>query len=213
MLTACLREGQTFQRGEVEHMTPGGEVRHLGVTISPIYRARGARRGPVRARIGETGRLANKRRRALPDERFDRIDRSAEADPLEGKSGRAWRNVRRNRARVQKRAGDHFRLRADDSQGIEAGRHSESAGSILDQTRALTHVVTEFLRFAKPLEICYEPVRAGAMVERVAEELRETVPQCTVDWKARFQELPGDEALIRQALVNLIRNAAEATRD
>ncbi len=34
----------------------------------------------------------------------------------------------------------------------------ESAERILEQTRALTHVVTEFLRFAKPLEICYETV-------------------------------------------------------
>src|SRR5271169_1755809 len=39
MLTACLHEGKTFQRGEVEHMTSNGDVRHLGVTISPIYRA------------------------------------------------------------------------------------------------------------------------------------------------------------------------------
>ncbi len=38
MLTACLRDGKTFQRGEVEHLTTEGEVRRLGVTISPIYR-------------------------------------------------------------------------------------------------------------------------------------------------------------------------------
>src|SRR5271170_4430567 len=37
MLTACLRDGKTFQRGEVEHMTSEGEIRRLGVTISPIY--------------------------------------------------------------------------------------------------------------------------------------------------------------------------------
>src|SRR5580692_7199646 len=37
MLTACLRDGKTFQRGEVEHLTADGEVRRLGVTISPIY--------------------------------------------------------------------------------------------------------------------------------------------------------------------------------
>ena len=36
MLTACIRDGKTFQRGEVEHLTAEGEVRHLGVTISPI---------------------------------------------------------------------------------------------------------------------------------------------------------------------------------
>src|ERR1700693_3742751 len=39
MLTACLRDGKIFQRGEVEHVTTQGEVRRLGVTISPVYRA------------------------------------------------------------------------------------------------------------------------------------------------------------------------------
>ena len=38
LLTACLHEGKTFHRGEVEHQTAEGEVRRLGVTISPIYR-------------------------------------------------------------------------------------------------------------------------------------------------------------------------------
>jgi len=51
MLTACIRDGKTFQRGEVEHMTPEGEVRHLGVTISPIYRSgrSPSRPGPTHA--------------------------------------------------------------------------------------------------------------------------------------------------------------------
>src|SRR5271168_3762693 len=45
MLTACLKDGQTFHRGEVEHVTPHGEARHLGLTISPIFRpARNAKR-------------------------------------------------------------------------------------------------------------------------------------------------------------------------
>ena len=30
MLTACLRDGKTFQRGEVEHLTSEGEVRRSG---------------------------------------------------------------------------------------------------------------------------------------------------------------------------------------
>jgi signal transduction histidine kinase len=88
----------------------------------------------------------------------------------------------------------------------------ESSERILDQTRALTHVVTEFLRFAKPLEICYETVAMQPLVERVAEELHEATPQCEVECEGSFVELPGDEALLRQALVNLTRNAAEAAR-
>src|SRR5580693_2970930 len=49
MLTACLRDGKIFQRGEVEHVTTQGEVRRLGVTISPVYRAV---RNAVRTGVG-----------------------------------------------------------------------------------------------------------------------------------------------------------------
>ncbi len=86
----------------------------------------------------------------------------------------------------------------------------DSAERILDQTRSLTHVVTEFLRFAKPLEICYETVAMKALVERVAEDVHETFPECVVECEGAFLDLPGDEALLRQALLNLTRNAAES---
>src|SRR5579863_4958986 len=64
MLEDCLREGKTFHRGEVEHITGDGEVRHLGVTISPIYRgARSAARlkagSSSAAAIGEPETRAN----------------------------------------------------------------------------------------------------------------------------------------------------------
>ena len=37
LLTAyCLQEGQTFRREEIEYTTSAGELRQLGVTISPI---------------------------------------------------------------------------------------------------------------------------------------------------------------------------------
>src|ERR1700691_2683523 len=56
MLTACLRDAKTFQRGEVEHMTTDGEVRRLGVTISPIYRTvRNPARGNPALHIKSSG--------------------------------------------------------------------------------------------------------------------------------------------------------------
>ncbi len=74
-------------------------------------------------------------------------------------------------------------------------------------------MVTEFLRFAKPLEICYETVPMQTLVEKVAEELHETIPECAVQFEGTFQDLPGDEALIRQALLNLARNGAQAAKE
>ena len=92
------------------------------------------------------------------------------------------------------------------------GDTRDSAEKILDQTRALTHVVTEFLKFAKPLEICYETVAMEPLVERLAEELQESLPKCKFAYEGTFLELPGDEALLRQALLNLARNGAESAR-
>src|SRR5256885_4592888 len=39
LVAECLAEGKIFRREQVEHVTPSGERRHLGVTISPIRRA------------------------------------------------------------------------------------------------------------------------------------------------------------------------------
>jgi signal transduction histidine kinase len=94
---------------------------------------------------------------------------------------------------------------------VATGDVRDSSERILDQTRALTHVVTEFLRFAKPLEICYETVPMQSVVAKVAEELQETIPGCVVQWEGSFEELPGDEALLRQALLNLARNGVQAS--
>ena len=88
----------------------------------------------------------------------------------------------------------------------------ENSERILEQTRALTHVVTEFLRFARPLELACETVPVESLVERVAIEIREAVPGCLVQSEGQFSEVPGDEGLLRQALLNLTRNAAEAVR-
>ena len=48
------------------------------------------------------------------------------------------------------------------------------------------------------------------LLERVAGELLEAIPHVALTVEGDFLEVPGDEALLRQALLNLARNAAEA---
>src|SRR5580704_1704141 len=60
MLTACIRDGKTFQRGEIEHLTSDGSVRNLGVTISPIYRgARASSKSGVAEGVANTPHAPN----------------------------------------------------------------------------------------------------------------------------------------------------------
>jgi len=211
MLTACLREGQTFQRGELDHLTPEGEVRHLGVTISPIYRSV---RNIVRSIAEPSSSATELKISGALCLMSDLTELTALQKQIRWKENlAALGEMSAGIAHEFKNAlatvsGYAQMIRSE----AKPGDIRESAERILDQTRALTHVVTEFLRFAKPLEICYETVSMKSLVERVAEELHEANPDCAVQCEGTFLDLPGDEALLRQALVNLTRNASEAAR-
>jgi len=209
MLGECLRHGETFQRSEVEHVTPEGEVRRLGVTISPIFQAP---RPALRTRVSDPPMKPVARVSGALCLMSDLTELTALQKQIRWKENlAALGEMSAGIAHEFKNAlatisgyAQMIRNEAPD------GDTSESAERILEQTRALTHVVTEFLRFAKPLEISYEMVPIKALLERVAEELREAAPRCQVSCEGTFPDLPGDEALLRQALVNLTRNAAEA---
>ena len=218
MLTACIRDGKTFQRGEIEHLTSDGSVRNLGVTISPIYRA---------ARASSKSGVAE----GLP-QAPNAKDTHAQDMKISGALCLMSDLTELTALQKQIRWKENLAALGEMSAGIAhefknslatisgyaqmirsettPGDVRESSERILEQTRALTHVVTEFLRFAKPLEICYETVPMQTVVEKVAEELHETIPQCAVEFEGTFQDLPGDEALLRQALLNLARNGAES---
>src|ERR1700723_2309326 len=209
MLTACIRDGKTFQRGEVEHLTSEGEVRHLGVTISPIYRTV---RAPVRLANDPTPPAAEMKVSGALCLMSDLTELTALQKQIRWKENLAA--LGEMSAGIAHEFKNSLATISGYAQMIRSetapGDVRESSERILEQTRALTHVVTEFLRFAKPLEICYETVPMQTVVEKVAEELHETIPQCAVEFEGTFQDLPGDEALLRQALLNLARNGAES---
>jgi signal transduction histidine kinase len=209
MLTACLRDGKIFQRGEVEHLTAEGEVRRLGVTISPIYRHE---RMTVRRNVSDPPRKPEKKVSGALCLMSDLTELTALQKQIRWKENLAA--LGEMSAGIAHEFKNSLATISGYAQMIRSeckpGDTRESAEKILDQTRALTHVVTEFLKFAKPLEICYETVSMAELVERLVVELGESVPQCTFTSEGAFLELPGDEALLRQALLNLARNGAEA---
>jgi signal transduction histidine kinase len=91
-----------------------------------------------------------------------------------------------------------------------SGEAADYAQRILEQTQNITHVVMEFLKYARPLDISSEPVALQSVVERVAAEVGEANPEIRIRCEGPFGEVAGDEGLLRQALLNLARNAAEA---
>jgi signal transduction histidine kinase len=218
MLTACIRDGKTFQRGEIEHLTSDGSVRNLGVTISPIYRAaRASSKSGVADNLTQAPHAKDAHAQDMKISgalclMSDLTELTALQKQIRWKENLAA--LGEMSAGIAHEFKNSLATISGYAQMIRSettpGDVRESSERILEQTRALTHVVTEFLRFAKPLEICYETVPMQTVVEKVAEELHETIPQCAVEFEGTFQDLPGDEALLRQALLNLARNGAES---
>ena len=193
LIAQCLADGVIFRREQVEHVTPSGDRRRLGVTISPIRRGKEKINGAI-CLLTDLSELA-----AL-QQQMQLKENLAALGELSAGMAHEFKNA------LATISGYAQMICAEELTG-EAGDY---ASRILEQTRSITHVVTEFLKYARPLEIVNEPVELLAVVERVASEVGETRPDLHLTWEGEFGSVSGDEGLLRQALLNLARNAAQA---
>jgi signal transduction histidine kinase len=193
LLAGCLAHGTIFRREEVEHITPAGVPRRLGVTISPIRRG-GEEISGVMCLLTDLTELA-----AL-QQQMQLKENLAALGELSAGIAHEFKNA------LATISGYAQMIRAE---GV-TGEAAEYAQQILEQTRNITHVVTEFLKYARPLDISDEPVALQTVVERVVSEISEAIPAVHVCSEGQFGDVAGDEGLLRQALLNLARNAAEA---
>src|SRR3984893_19422153 len=189
----CLAQGNIFRREQVEHVTPAGECRHLGVTISPIRRGNEKINGAICL-------LSDLTEFAALQQQMQLKENLAALGELSAGMAHEFKNA------LATISGYAQMIRAEEL----AGEAADYADRILDQTRSITHVVTEFLKFARPLDIANEAVPLEGVVERVVSEVAEAKPDVQLRSEGAFGSVPGDEGLLRQALLNLVRNAAEA---
>ncbi len=200
LLASCLQEGRSYQREEIDYRTPNGETRRLGVTISPTYPTQAA---PGSGQSKPTGALC-----LLSDlTELTALQKQIRLQENMAALGEMSAGI----AHEFKNALAIISGYAQMIRGEAAGETAESADRILKETRALTHVVTEFLRFARPLEVSHETVSLRTVVDQVADEVRQALPGVAIETQGDFTDVTADQGLLRQALLNLVRNAAEAT--
>ena len=88
-----------------------------------------------------------------------------------------------------------------------------AAASLLNEVRNLSGMVTAFLNFARPQPLQLEQVSLAELIDDCAAELapvfQELNVQLVVD-AARSLMVQADERMLRLALLNLMRNGAEA---
>jgi len=194
LVEQCLNEGQVFRREQTAHVAPNGTHRELGVTISPI------RRGQEKA-TGAICLLSDLTELASLQKQMQLRENLAALGELSAGIAHEFKNA------LATISGYAQMIHSDPA----AADTSENAGKILEQTRNVTHVVTEFLRYARPLDISAETVSLAPLVARAVSEIQELFPQVTIQTEGDFGEVAGDDGLLRQALLNLVRNAAEAS--
>src|SRR5205085_264669 len=107
--------------------------------------------------------------------------------------------------------------------GLAFRRYSEALGASPEMTKLIAECLSTGKIFRREevehippagdtrrLGIPDERVALQTMVERVVAEVGEVLPLVKIRWEGTFGEVGGDEGLLRQALLNLARNAAEA---
>ena len=192
LVAECLETGRIFRREEVEHVPPAGDTRHLGVTISPIRRGEGQISGVI-CLLTDLTELAALQQRMQLKENLAVLGELSAGIAHEFKNALAT-------------ISGYAQMIPDSSPKESA----DYAKKIVEQTRNITHMVAEFLKYARPLEIPEERVGLENVVNRAVAEVMQAMPQVTIECKGNFGDVAGDEGLLRQALLNLARNAAEA---
>jgi len=199
LLTGSLRDGLTFQREELDHLTPAGELRRLGLTISPVVPP-----GDSKGKI--TGALC-----LLTDlTELNALQQQVRLRENLAALGEMSAGIAHEFKNSLATISGHAQLIRDEA--LATGEIADSAAKIMAQTQSLASMVTEFLRFARPLDVTAEPVATAPLLQQVLDECARQFP--AVDFSIEGESLPilGDEPLLRQALSNLLRNAAQAAQ-
>jgi signal transduction histidine kinase len=171
---------------------------HLGVTVSPILEAEGGQGGAICLFTDLTAVVDLEERLRLKES-------LATVGELTAGIAHEFRNGL---------ATIHGYARLLDPALLPESLHPYVVG-IREETEALRNVVMNFLNFAKPAELHLAPVELRALADRAAEDVRPEVRARggSVRVLGEFGRVDGDEVLLRQALINLCRNALEACVD
>jgi PAS domain S-box-containing protein len=89
--------------------------------------------------------------------------------------------------------------------------HRPYVDGIRQEAESLGHVMTNFLKYARPEQMTFVDVDLEAVARRAAGDVAQDVPAGTdVRIDGVFAPIVGDDVLLRQVFSNLIRNGAEA---
>lgn len=201
LLRRALEAGEGRSREVVTLRGPDGRTGHIGAMLSPIRSAASATGSS--AVEGVVCLLTDLTEIRLLRERGRLRENLAGLGELSAGIAHEFRNAL---AVIQ----GHARL-AEKTAAIK-GAPSEHATAILREVGRIQAVVTDFLRYARPQTPDLHEIDLEALVRDVAAGFRAETRRVIIALRLEgtFPRICADENLLGQALMNLLRNAAEA---
>ena len=196
MIGDCLQNGTLYRRTEIEAVSPDGKLRRLGATVAPIELP--PERGP-------RGALCLLTDITEVTELREQVALKNNLESLGEMSAGLAHEFKNAIATLQGYAQLLQSLELNDKAQV-------AAGSLLNEVRNLSSMVTAFLNFARPQPLQLEEVSVAELISDCAQELKELQVRLVIDADSSLM-VRVDDRMLRTALLNLIRNGAEANPD
>ncbi|HKG59006.1 MAG TPA: ATP-binding protein [Pyrinomonadaceae bacterium] len=193
MVSDCLQTGTVYRRTEIEAVSENGKLRRLGATVAPIDLP--PERGPRGALclLTDITEVTELREQVALKNNLESLGEMSAGLAHEFKNAIAT-----------------LQGYAQLLQSMELNDNAEvAAASLLNEVRNLSGMVTAFLNFARPQPLQLEEVSLSDLIADCATELR---LQSVIDVDPSLA-VRADERMLRTALLNLMRNGAEANPD
>lgn len=215
MVNDCLQSGKVYRREEIESLTEKQLPRKLGATVAPIELASDRGTRGALCLLTDITEVTQLREQVALKKNLESLGEMSAGLAHEFKNAIATLH-------------GYVQL----LQSLELDERARAtASSLLNEVRNLSDLVTSFLNFARPQPLQLDEVNLRELVIDCGGELAATFKQSGVELlfagSADGSAAPAagsastvhpliiraDERMLRQALLNLIRNAAEAVSE
>jgi signal transduction histidine kinase len=200
MVGSCLADGRVYRRIELEYVNGMTGAKRIGGTIAPIELSESGARGAVclLTDITEVTRLR------------EQVALKRNLESLGEMSAGLAHEFKNAMAALHGYA--QFLQSIDHDE-----RGKAAADALVQEVRTLSDMITSFLNFARPQPLQFEEIQLGELMQECLRETRSLFDQRdispTVKEGSHAVEIRADPRLLRQVLLNLLRNAAEAIPD
>ena len=199
MVETSLRTGQIFRRAEIES-TGETKVKRLGATVAPIDPSASGSQGAL-CLITDLTEVTQLREQVALKRSLENLGEMSAGLAHEFKNAMAA-----------------LHGYAQFLQNIDHNEQAKGAAdALVQEVRNLSDMTTAFLNFAKPQPLQLEEVSVEEVLTDCTRELKSLYEKRKVELAMeRTSNVPninGDARMLRQALLNVLRNAAEAITD